>query len=697
MTAGRHALLMGINTYPRVEGVDLDGSVNDVIRIGRLLRDRFRFPDDHLLVLTDEEATQDGIRLAFSTLLERVGEDDAVVCFYSGHGSRVADPRRPEGWAESIVPHDSGRGVHPNRDIPDAEIDRWVQQLNARTPHVTLIFDCCHSGSVTRDPFGAKVRGIAAEDRPAEELFPGEPAGGLPPLPRGSPRGLAGFLRGRRQALLLAACRGDEEAGEIRVAEGGGNYSFGALTYFLARALEVAPAGATWRDVFEQVGPAVTGRQPRQHPQIEGGWDRVLFADSELRPAPYLRVVRGEVRGESLEVELDGGAAHGVRVGSRWSVHPAGALRADPATELARVQIESVAALSCLGRVEGEGPARGLAAGQRAFLEVARLMEPGLRLRLAVGDEEGTVLRTAVGRSGLLAEAGEGEPAEVLVRLVSPHRSVGDGDLGPLPRPTWVAAGPGGHLAVRPRPAGDGAVEGLVGDLESLARYRGLLAISDPDPTNPLAGQVSLEVERWSPAAATFLPAEPEPGDGWLAFTEGERADFVIRNRGEEPVWVTLLQFDADGSILRLLPARRHPECSPGGHPLAPGEVLRMEDYYRRDPRFRIWEGLRITLPEGFPWVPEPGREPTSGLFHLKWMVTREPADFEFVEQSPVLGAPLLRDPGPQSHPLLQLARLYARGRGERSLPVVAGTTAPSQGWTTAMRTIAVRRKEAGE
>lgn len=689
MTAGRHALLIGINSYPYVAGARLAGARNDVVRVGRLLRDRFGFPDDHLLLLVDEEATQAAIRAAFEELLGRVGREDSVVCFYSGHGSRLAAPERSEGWLESIVPHDSGRGEHPNRDIADVEIDRWVQRLNETTPHVTLIFDCCYSGSVTRDPFATATRGIEADRRRPQEPFAG------------------GFVRGRRQAVTVAACRSDEEANEHRVAASGSAYAFGALSYFLGRALEQTGGGATWRDLFEQVGQAVTACYPRQHPQIEGNWDQVLFGHRELRPAPYLEVLRvaahragdgGEGAGGSDpdRVALAGGAAHGVREGSLWTLHPPGARQANPAARIARVRVESVAAVSCEAELEEVAAGQQVTPGQRAFLQVERLEAPGLRLRLAVAGERAAELRGRVASSDLLTEVGDDDPAAAEVRCLSPRAEVGPDDLcphlGPLTEPTWVVVGPDGRLAVRLQRAQAGAAERLVGDLESVARYRGLLAIANPDPDSRLAGRVHLEVERWSRERQAFAAAEPEPGDGVITFGDGERADFVITNQHDAPVFLTLLQLDSDGSIVRLLPARRHPTYSPAGCRLEAGEVLRVEDYFRQDPRFRVWDGLRVVLPEGFPWAAEPGERPDSGLFHLKLMVTLEPADFELLEQHPVFGPPELRDPGPQSHPLLRLARLYACGRGERSLPVGSAAGSSATDWTTLTRPVAVRR-----
>src|SRR5215213_3056481 len=149
---GRWALLIGIDRYPNLGSEwQLDGCGNDVAIVHDTLSRRFGFQDDQFTVLRDEQATRDGILAAMEALVQRAGKDDEVVFFYSGHGSQQLDgPEKDEadGYDETLVPYDSGRISHPNRDISDDEIYLWLLRLTARTPFVTLIFDCCNSGTI---------------------------------------------------------------------------------------------------------------------------------------------------------------------------------------------------------------------------------------------------------------------------------------------------------------------------------------------------------------------------------------------------------------------------------------------------------------------------------------------------------------------------------------------------------------------
>jgi hypothetical protein len=178
MTTGsvssKRALLIGIDRYPHLDPrYQLHGCVNDVRLMAGILRDAYGFPEANIIMLTDEQATQQGIRVAVETLIGAVTQGHVVVIEYSGHGSRVKDgpeADEPSGMDSTIVPHDSGRPPYPVRDITDDEIHLWLSRLTQRTPNITLIFDCCYSGTISRDAFGDASRAVDPDPRPREEI-----------------------------------------------------------------------------------------------------------------------------------------------------------------------------------------------------------------------------------------------------------------------------------------------------------------------------------------------------------------------------------------------------------------------------------------------------------------------------------------------------------------------------------------------
>ena len=668
MSAVRHALLIGVNRYPKIPNADLHGAVSDMELMRSVLIDRFGFSAERIRSLRDTEGTQAAIRGALGEIAAAVGEDDVVVLFYAGHGSRMADPRQPGRMIESIVPHDSGRGEHPNLDILDGEIDRWVQTVNEKTPHVTLIFDCCHSGAVTRDPFGERTREAPADLRAPAGLF-------AEPLST-EDKGTAGWLPGRRRAVVIAACRADEYANEHKAFTGKAVVREGALTFFLGQTLLQAQSGATWRDVFEQVAPKVTAKYSRQHPQLEGRMDALLFGTEEIRPAGYLEILAAA----DGTVELGGGAAHGLRPGSRWTLRSPGSRHAGAGEEVAVVEVETVRAATSTARVvEARDPGQ-LATGLRAFLKEQRLPEPGLRVAIEAPDEPRARLARAVAGEPLLQVVEETEEADVLIR----HRQ---------DEATWVPIGRDGRLAAHLRPDRPEEVQGLLGDLVGVGRYRQLLDLDNPDPASRLKGRVSLRARRWDPAAKGFVDAAPEPGIGVAVFREGEKAEFEIVNGHDAAVWVTLVEFGCDHRISLLLPRPGHATYARGGQRLEPGQTLRLaSEYYRQDPRFAeaVRDGLPLRLPKGFPWAAEPGEEMDLGLITLRLLVTPASADFEFLEQGAT------RDVTRTGHhPLEKLALLYANGdagKSMRSFLPEPAETAPDMDWSTVTLPIGVRR-----
>lgn len=166
------ALLIGINKYKYVR--QLQGCVNDVELMTKILQENFGFLEAHITQLLDKQATRDNILTALQQLVERVGSNDIAVIHYSGHGSRMTDREgdKPDGMDETIVPWDSGRYPHENRDLTDDELYDWLLRLSEKTPYITLLFDSCHSGGIVRDTFGTSDRWIEPDTRPIEELPP---------------------------------------------------------------------------------------------------------------------------------------------------------------------------------------------------------------------------------------------------------------------------------------------------------------------------------------------------------------------------------------------------------------------------------------------------------------------------------------------------------------------------------------------
>ena len=148
----KRALLIGSETY------GLSGVNSDVELMAMTLERRGFEVRRHI----DGDATRSGIIAAYERLVSEtpVGSTEPVVVYYSGHGGRNqlddAEERARRGAATHlhfIVPFDMESSSESDfRGILAQELSDLQRRLTERTSNVTTILDCCHSGTMSRDP-----------------------------------------------------------------------------------------------------------------------------------------------------------------------------------------------------------------------------------------------------------------------------------------------------------------------------------------------------------------------------------------------------------------------------------------------------------------------------------------------------------------------------------------------------------------
>jgi hypothetical protein len=677
------ALLIGIDKYDKLAPrYQLSGCVNDVQLMAGVLQHKFGFLADNITLLTDEEATRDGILAAMDALFDRVGENDIVVIHYSGHGSQMRDREGDEldGFDETIVPNDSGRGRHPNRDVSDDEIYSWILRLSEITPFVTLIFDCCHSGTIARDPFGANARWVERDKRPIEELPP-SPLG--PGPARGADRdlGASGWLPLGERYVLIASCRDEESSYEYRVRQGDDVLRHGTLTYFLSRELVKAGPGATYRDVFEPAETQVTTVQPRQHPQMEGARDRELLGVRDIQPMRFVQVRR---RGGS-QVTLGAGAAHGMTVGSQWAIYPQATKQvADETPQLGLVEITAVRAVTSDARILEEEEAGIIMENTRAVEEAHFYGEMRLvvDIQAPAGYEEPVAeLAEEIEASALLRQAENGEDADVRAYVVAPRERAVEGDPVPqlkaVAEATWAVVGEDGRLMMSAHAVSEAGVAGVLRDnLEKAVRYRQALALTNPNDDSLLKDKVELILKQQTPDG-TWVVAEPEDSSGYIVFEEGDRIAAEIVNHHTAPIHVSVLDFGLTGAVGLL-----HPVAG-ASEQLASGKSIEIG--------VRVGDEVELYMPDNFPYVPDPkDKEPDGGTETFKLIATTHEADFSLLAQAG------FRDIGPRTakgagSPLGQLLDMALTGHGTRDSR--RNRVPPDEEWTTVERSFFLQRR----
>jgi len=142
---GSWALIVGINAYSHLGS--LQGAVNDATAVAAILQDKFEFPQDHICLLLNQEATQRAILDHLEILAQRAQPDDRALFFYAGHGTtRKIALGGDIGYISSVESQDGDWNSFVRID----DITRYSNLIAAK--HIFYVFDACFSGlALTRE------------------------------------------------------------------------------------------------------------------------------------------------------------------------------------------------------------------------------------------------------------------------------------------------------------------------------------------------------------------------------------------------------------------------------------------------------------------------------------------------------------------------------------------------------------------
>lgn len=643
------------------------GCVNDARLMHRVLVDSYAFEPSRICLLLDRDATREAILEALDDLLRETERDDLVFVHFSGHGSQV---EWQDGLAESIVPHDSGRKPHPNRDIVDVEIAAWISRLSRRTPYLTLVVDACHAGSIARLAVG--VRQVPADRRRPDEqgrpeLAPWVDARARRSIDAGS-RGPSGWLPLSERYTLIAGCKSDERSCELEDPETG--VVHGALSACLADEMRRAPPRSTWREVVERAAIRVTGQFPHQHPQLEGARDREVLGRRELVPMRFVPVTRRRALSEESDaVVLDAGAVHGVVPRSCWDVFPQASREPRPEDRLGHLRVGSVGAVESQAEIVGERAPGAIAVGARAVERERPVEAPRLRVGVEGGDDRAAAVAQHLGASPLLRLCLATEHRDVVLRRLEPGSASTIPVLCDLGRRAWIVTDPLDRLLMSPRLDHSAVEKSLRDDLERWARYRALIALQQTDLDDPLRSTIELRLRRRSSAGA-WVDADAASG-AQPSFEEGEELSLSVRHRHDRPLYVAVYDLGLSGAVQLLYPV-------PGARdPLQPHQLLELgggED-----------DALVVGVPETLPFD---GGAFTEGQEVIKLIAAEQETDFALLTQKGVRRQDRA-DPAAASQLDLLLGMALT---GEPVRTVI--TPAPESGerWTTLSRSFKVTR-----
>jgi hypothetical protein len=262
-TAASRVLLIGVGKYQLpnndLPGIDLD--VENMKHVASIMG----FAPGEIRVLFDRQATYAGVKSALATWVrEGVGPNDRVLIYFSGHGTRVPDPRPAKAGDvdDALVLHDvkvaktNGRPTLANV-LLGYEFGEALAAIPSK--HVLVLVDACHSGTATRT--------LALGNRRLGEGSGTVKYFNWPGAPTGHTRGFKGPT-GTENYAAVSAARDDEYA---IATEHGGLFTLGVLDTIdtasrEARRTTVADLRTATAAFIEKH----TDEQSRHHPVADG-------------------------------------------------------------------------------------------------------------------------------------------------------------------------------------------------------------------------------------------------------------------------------------------------------------------------------------------------------------------------------------------------------------------------------------------
>lgn len=681
----KHALLVGCTSYPNHPQMKmLYGPVNDVKLWHATLTKNFGFPDANITKLVGwadtpagQRPTRKNITAAFEALITKAEDGTHVVIALSGHGMQVplppnADPLdptnyEPDGLDEVFLPADvesaDKDGQIPNA-LKDDEIGKYLDRLRAKGAHVLIIFDCCHSGTMTRggpatgnalprvisrvaspEALGISQKQVADSVARAKAAVAAKEKETGKPVPetvkvKAAPNKQGGSL------VAFYGAQPFEEAPEMPLPEDkplAREFFHGLLTFSLNTTLQQRQAPLTYADMAQIMASQYRGVVGAKGPvpYAEGDLDREVLGYNVWPKSADILLTK-----DKDELTVNAGELRGITPGSILAVHPPANDPRDPKTVLGYLKVsDTTVASATVAPVAFDG---------KPVLEVAKLPDlarcsvaardygdmrvklfvqdhPGLKaafkaleqsddgkevlamLRLTAKEAEADWSLRAVTAKEAAEEYGLKTATEDLVLLV---RTGPAADAADAKSAAQIAA-----LTGKPRPrrvysdyvpanaateAKDAAnLAGLFArDLPKIFRWQNLWRVAgDTSSARGTNYGVKVEFARHATAKAAG-PGEPVRG----ALPNGSFLDITITNGGDQNLWVVPLYLDTQMEIA-----------------VYNKQVLELQ------------AGKSLKLVRGAIKV-RPGEDGTEGVvvFLLPQTAFATKPDFKFIEQSPL-------------------------------------------------------------
>lgn len=268
-----YAFIVAIDNYTRPVP-KLQGCLNDGNAVKAYLQKRF---SDSLVLKTlyDEEATRLNVLKTFDSHLGQAIKDDIALFYYVGHGSQEPTHAtfaeiEPDGKNETLVCYDSRVG--DGLDLADKEIAAAIDKVAKKCNNVVTIFDCCHSGGVTRD-IADDTQERSVDEFTRDSIYPARVrpwdsyilSSDDDTQGRTVTSGDTKYIVPNPRHIALTAALSSQTSKETTL----GRMRRGVFTFNLINTLEASPVPLSYTDIINQLRALVANKVSDQTPQLD--------------------------------------------------------------------------------------------------------------------------------------------------------------------------------------------------------------------------------------------------------------------------------------------------------------------------------------------------------------------------------------------------------------------------------------------
>ncbi len=321
------AFIVAIGDYPdSVDWSDLS-SKNDIPLIKDALIKQ-GFTEKGMTVLLNQDATYNGIINGLAEFKKKITKDAKVVIHFSSHGQQIEDDNNDEldGLDEAIVPYDARsnnkNGYRGQRHLRDDQLGKEIKEIRelaGPNGDILVLFDACHSGTMTRGPKTRGNKGALRFKKSDKQNL-----GMVPKLSEHSETD--GIIEEKENAApiaVISAARSWQPNTEYE--------HCGSLSWAFNQAMNSMQPGETYQSLFGRITASMSKIVPGQDPALEGKANRLVFTGEVVKQAPYFNL--NNILSE--KIEISGGTLVGLYKGTKVMVLPAGTLKADSSKAVA--------------------------------------------------------------------------------------------------------------------------------------------------------------------------------------------------------------------------------------------------------------------------------------------------------------------------------------------------------------------------